>query len=395
LGVEVLLSWAAVDDPAAEYQVWRRTPPDRSFQETERYATVSASARLPDGTFEFIDHGPFDLLNRPCYMVGASVGGAAPNTFAGIVCIPTLPSAMSGLSVSADPGPRPDSWYVTAHGFAPGAAVIFQELTCARPPCPSNDMLDFARPTSDGRASTIIDLPPDPAGSTRTIAAYQAGWLAQQLDAAPKVVVPAAQPGAPLGHPLSTRTGVPEVDRALAAVESGDPKEVAGLFVPHDVVNPTGAHVIGVPAVSCDHEMVREQSVGFESLAVEGMGGHIYAVFRVKQVAGQWQLFSGATYGIVLVDEGGGALPLATLLTVSADGIVGVGARCGTVPVYWIRSSAGFLLAPLTRPAAPSTGFVPPPNSRSRHWPTSEAGYALLATAVLLAVTAWRQSTPR
>lgn len=389
LGIEVVLRWTALADPAAEYQVWRRTPPDRSFQQNERYATVPASARQADGGFEFVDRGPFDLVNRPCYMVAASVGGAVPTSYAGDVCIPTLPSAMSGLKLTASPGPRRDSWYVSARGFARGASVTVAELVCDEPPCPQGAPLqDATRTTSDGRLSKIIDLPPRPPGGTRILVAYETGWLPSQYEAAPRLTVPASQPGAPLGHPLSTRTGLAEVDRALVALESFDAQAVAALFVPHEVVNPLGARVNGVPAISCDHESVREPALGLEMLAHEAFASRIYAVFRVAPEPGQWQLFDGASYGIVLVDEGGGSTPLATLTTVSSEGIVGVGTRCGTVPPYWIRSAGEFILAPLTVPTGPTAGTGLRSDSRGYSLALFMSGTLLLAAGLIAAAAA-------
>jgi len=188
--------WDPSANPEADYEVWRRTPWDVSFQVAEPCADVPRSARLADGSYEFVDPEPFSNPDRPCYMVSATLGEPPQrSTLPG--CIPTLPVAMAGLAVTALPGPYRDSWYITGTGFAPGAYIQLQELTCPSVPCPGKDLstTGHVEAAIDGRFSIFIALPEGSSEGTRRIVAYERGWLPSQLAAAPGVDVPATHPG--------------------------------------------------------------------------------------------------------------------------------------------------------------------------------------------------------
>ncbi|MCO5202736.1 MAG: hypothetical protein M9925_13645 [Chloroflexi bacterium] len=364
--IQVVVRWNASANPDADYEVWRRTAWDVSFQVAEPYADVPASARLADGSYEFVDPDPFSMPDRPCYSVGATLGGplksgALPG------CIPTLPEAMPGLAVTALPGPYPDSWYVTGTGFSPGAYIQLQELTCPSVPCPGEDLSVSRRieATIDGRFSVFLALPEGASEGSRRIVAYERGWLPSQLAAAPGVDVPATHPGAVTGYSESVRTGEPAVDRVLDVLASRDPLQFAALLQFRELPSLDGTSVVrGLPRVTCGNgdglaaeppkgEPVAER---LNALVSDFFGMRVYAVFRIAHAAGEWRAFETATHAIVLGFAQDGYQPRAAVLAVSDAGIVGVGQACGAVPPYYLRNVDSFLLVPVTTPVAPATG---------------------------------------
>src|SRR4029078_7191341 len=132
---------------------------------------------------------------------------------------------------------------VDGAGFAPGADVLVQELTCPAEPCPDADAAGVTQALSDGRVTTRLTL--SVSGAPHTLVAWERGWLPEQLRAPPTVAVP-AQPGAGLGYPLSTRSGTSSVDTVLAAIASRDAAGLAALIQPHDITRGDGSTVNGI-----------------------------------------------------------------------------------------------------------------------------------------------------
>jgi hypothetical protein len=387
-GVQVVVSWVGHGEPDVTYQVWRRTPWDLRLQETAHYADVPASAVLPDGTFEFVDPDPFGMPDRPCYMVGATRDGDDPRSFALPGCIPTLPAAMAGLSIEALPGPGADSWYITGIGFAPGAIIVLQELSCDVAPCPGPTLSVSSRIEAgiNGRFSVYTALPPTPVTGTRTIVAYEAGWLPSQFPRAPVVEVPAAHPGAALGYPLSTRTGNPAVDVALAALQSEDIAAIAALFLPREMTASDGSPVLAMPLATCGSGDYVGIPAPYHHVARDLPAERIYAVFEVAQEEAQWAALLGATHVIVLVSAGD-PFPIATMVALNEGGIVGAGTRSGCPPTHYLRAVREFILPPLRapeEPAPPAVGSGTRSGDSSRRVATA-AGALLLAAATLTA----------
>jgi hypothetical protein len=367
--VLVVVSWNPSVNPAADYQVWRRTPWDISFQIAEPYADVPASARLPDGTFEFVDPTPFAIPERPCYMVSATLGDP-PQAHALPGCIPTLPGAMPGLAMTALPGPYPNSWYITGTGFAPGAYIELQELTCPSVPCPGRALSvpgGRIAATIDGRFSIFTALAAGRTEGTRRIVAHEPGWLPSQLAVAPGVDVPAAHTGAVSGYPASIRTAEPAVDRVLDVLVSNEPERFAALLQFRKLpALSDGQLVDALPKVTCGNgdglamapEAGEPVATRLNALVGDFFGFKIYAVFRIAPAPGQWKAFEGATHAIVLVSAAPepGYWPRSAILAANESGVVGVGQPCGAPPTYYLRDIASFILAPLTSPAPPATG---------------------------------------
>ncbi|MCA9829462.1 MAG: hypothetical protein KC495_03225 [Dehalococcoidia bacterium] len=361
IGFEVVVRWTGHGDPNIRYEIWRRTPWDLRFQEAEKYADVQASAVLADGTFEFVDPDPFGMTDRPCYMIGATTGDTPPNSFALPGCIPTQPSMMAGLSLTALPGPDPNSWYVTGRGFAPGAFVTLQELTCHIAPCDSDPLPVSTRIQAgiDGRFSVYTTLPPGDTPDTRKIVAYEEGWLDSLFSLAPTVSVPASQPGAVFGYPLSARTGVAGVDRVLTALDAQDPGGLQSLFILQKLPASDGELVDALPTLTCGNgDSIAIAPQVLPATAADLLGERIYAVFTIAPAADPWLAFSRATHAIVLSGAGGGGYPRSSMIAVNAQGIVGAGRPCGTPPTFYLRDVGTYLLPPLTTaaPASPSAG---------------------------------------
>lgn len=392
--IQVVIRWDPSVNPDADYLVWRRTPWDVSFQVVEPYADVPASSRLPDGSYEFIDPDPFSMPDRPCYMVSATLGNP-PQRSALAGCIPTLPDAMGRLTLSALPGPYPDTWYITGRGFAPGAYIGLQELTCATLPCPGAGSVVATRVEAgiDGRFATFVSLPHGPVDGTRRIVAFERGWLPSQFASAPAVEVEAGHPGTASGHAISTRTGEPAVDRVLEVLASGDPVRFAELLQFRELPTLDGTSTVrGLPKVTCGNGdgLTAEPPAGepvatsLNALVSEFFGLRIYAVFRIAHAPGEWRAFETATHAIVLGFAQDGYQPRAAVLAVSESGIVGVGQVCGAVPPYYLRNVDSFLLAPVTTPLAPATGTGASPQSRDSNRDYITAGIVMLAASALL-----------
>ncbi|MBE0608795.1 MAG: hypothetical protein IH609_05410 [Dehalococcoidia bacterium] len=399
--IQVVVRWNPSANPEADYEVWRRTPWDVSYQVAEPYADVPASARLADGSYEFVDPEPFSNPDRPCYMVSATLGEPPQrSTLPG--CIPTLPGGMAALAVTALPGPYRDSWYITGTGFAPGAYIELQELTCASVPCPGKDlsMAGHVEAAIDGRFSVFIALPEGASQGTRRIVAFERGWLPSQLVVAPSVEVEAGHPGAPSGHPISTRTGEPDVDRVLDVLASRDPLQFADLLRFRELPTLDGTSIErGLPTVTCGNGdgLVGEPPQGepvaerLNALVSGFFGLRTYAVFRIAHAAGEWHAFEQATYAIVLGFAQDGYHPRGAVLAVSDAGIVGVGQVCGAVPPYYLRNVDSFVLAPVTTPLAPATGTGASPQSRGSNRDYLAAGIAMLAASALLCLETARR----
>ncbi|MGD9933604.1 MAG: hypothetical protein AB7T37_07770 [Dehalococcoidia bacterium] len=380
-GVEVVVRWIGHGDPGIRYEVWRRTPWDLRVQETEKYADAPATAASPDGTFEFVDPDPFGMPDRPCYMIGATTGDTPPNSFALPGCIPTRPSQMASLELTALPGPDRNSWYVTGAGFAPGAYVVLQELTCQTAPCDSDPLPLSTRIQTaiDGRFSVYTTLPAGTAAGTRTIVAYEEGWLESQFPLAPKVSVPAPHPGAALGHPLSARTGIAEVDRVIAALQDVEAGPLQSMFVLRKLPASDGELVDALPTLTCGNgDSIAIGDPGLtvlSSTAADLRGEHIYAVFKIAPKEGQWLAFEGATHAIVIVGAGGRR---ASIIAVNANGIVGAGRPCGAPPTFYLRDVAAYVLAPLAAPASPDAGSGTTVSRKRGAGTFAVAGLALL-----------------
>lgn len=397
--VKVVVRWNPSVNPDAGYQVWRRTPWDISFQVAEPYADVPASARLPDGTFEFVDPTPFAIPERPCYMVSATLG-APPQSHALPGCIPTLPAAMPGLALTALPGPYPNSWYITGTGFARGAYIQLQELTCPSVPCPGEGLSSPSgriEATIDGRFSVFTALPAGRSESTRRIVAYERGWLPSQLAVAPGVAVPATHSGAVTGYPASIRTGEPAVDRVLDVLASRDPNRLAALLQFRKLpALSDGRLVDALPKVTCGNgdglamapEAGEPIATRLNALIGDFFGNQVYAVFRIAPTPGQWKAFEGATHAIVLAFANEGYQPRAAVLAVNESGIVGVGQPCGAPPTYYLRDIASFVLAPLTTPKPPGTGTGTAVSADDSSDSIEASGPLLLALAAGLSL-AW------
>ena len=394
--IQVVIRWDPSVNPDADYLVWRRTPSDVSFQVVEPYADVPASSRLPDGSYEFVDPDPFSMPDRPCYMVSATLGDP-PQRSALAGCIPTLPDAMGRLTLSAVAGPYQDSWYITGTGFAPGAYIELQELTCPSVPCPGKgrSMTGHVEAVIDGRFSVFITLPEGRPEGTRRIIAYERGWLATQLAVAPGVDVPATHPGAVTGYAESVRTGEPTVDRVLQVLASRDPGQFAALLQFRETPSLSGDQLVeGLPTVTCGHgdglvlappagEPVAER---LNALVSDFFGLRVYAVFRIAPGAGQWRAFEGATHAIVLAFAQDGYHPRSAMLAVNDSGIVGLGRVCGAVPTYYLRDVGSFVLAPLTTPIPPATGTGDAMPSDAATSATRTAGVLLVVLAAALSV---------
>lgn len=356
-GVGVSLTWQGTSNLDADYEVWRRTPPDRSFQEVQKYATVLAGERQSDGMFTFTDPAPFSLPDRPCYMVGATVGGVPPSSFAPDVCIPTLPSAMATLTLVARPGPDAGEWYVDGGGFAPGAEVLLQELTCPSVPCADAGLAVSSRAASDGRVSERPTL--SAAAGPRTIVAWERGWLPSQLTAAPTVAVPSPRGSAGLGYPLSVRTGLAEADAVIEAIASRDPLAVAALIQPYNITRGDGSHGTGIWAWQCG-EVVR--SANFEALTGELVGDAqaLYAVYRVTPTREMPRIFEAAEYVAVFAGKAVvGSSSSGSMVGIKDGHIVSIAIHCGgTTPTWFIRDTPEFLLVPWEGgpPGPPTTG---------------------------------------
>lgn len=402
--IQVVVRWDPDTNPDADYQVWRRTVPDVSYQVTEPYAVVPHSARLPDGGYEFIDPDPFADPSRPCYMVGTTLD-EPPQSWAGAGCIPTLPAAMGRLTLSALPGPYPDSWYVSGTGFAPGAYIKLQEPTCPAAPC--SDGVDLApsrlEATIDGRFSAFVSFPGAPMGGRRRFVAFERGWLPSQFAAMPSVDVEAGHRGAASGRPISTRTGEPAVDRVLGVLEARDPARFADLLQFRELPTLDGTSTVrGLPKVTCGYgdglvtappegEPVAER---LNALVFDFFGMGIYAVFRVAHAPEEWRAFETATHAIVLGFAQDGYQPRAAVLAVNDAGIVGVGQVCGAVPPYYLRNVDAFVLAPVTA-LAPATGTGAPRQAPGSNHEYISAGLALLTASAVLWLTTGRRRRRR
>jgi len=350
--IAAVLTWTGIRDTTASYEVYRRTPHDLSVQKASVYATVPASARKPDGTVEFVDPQPTSLPDKPCYSIGAKVGAAAPDSATPDLCLPTLPGpAMVRLQVVSNLGPDANSWYLTGTNFAPGSDVVFREGASRATACAEGTPLGAAQATSDGYAFLLlrIELPQ----GRHTVAACQPGWLPEQLQEPPTVVLPTTQAGVGLGYPLSARTGIAEVDRVLEAIQKG-PDSMIALLHPHEATTNAGETVIGVPAWQCG-EFVSRETLSQQATEAMPPTSLLYAVYRIDPGRAQWQLFKGADYAIVLANRGPRD-PRGSVATVSLEGIVGFGWACQALPSFFVRANAGFVIPPPTEP----TGFTLP-----------------------------------
>lgn len=386
-GIEAVLTWTGVTDTSASYVVYRRQTRDVSYQTPIDYATVPASARNANGTFEFVDTQPTSQADHPCYSVGAQVGEGPPQSASPDVCLPTLPGAAMGrLTFAANPGPDANSWYLTGTNFAPGSDVAFKEGASAQAACTAGESIaDPVQATLDGFVVAFVQLPG--AEGPRTIAACQPGWLPEQL-AQPRVVtLPASQPAVALGYPLTTTTGIAEVDRVIEAIRTG-PATMLALLHPHSATNQFGATVVGVPAWQC-LEFVSSDSLDQQASEAMPSSSLLYAVYRVDPATAPWQLFKGADYAIVLAYPGV-AGPRGAVAAVSSDGIVGFAWSCASVPPFFVRGNAGFVLGPPTKalaapPGAPATGTGFESAGLPGRLPWPALGWTLTLSGLLLA----------
>jgi hypothetical protein len=263
---------------------------------------------------------------------------------------------MAGLKLTALPGPDANTWYVDGSGFAPGAAVVVSELTCPGLPCYGTGATDPPlRASSEGRISAYLVLGEPPGGSTRTIVAFESGWLQQQFSQAPSVTVPASHGGVGLGYPQGTRTGIADVDRVIDLTQAGDTDGLRALLLLKEGRRFSGEQVRGLASWQCVESIRDEQSLG---QFFEYPGGLVYAVFRIPPGAGTGLRFEGAEYGVVWSEGAGGLIPLGGLTLVGGGRIVGQELRCGTTPAFHLRGFSDFVLAPWTgqAPGSPAVG---------------------------------------
>ena len=163
------------------------------------------------------------------------------------------------------------------------------------------------------------------------------------------------------GHPLTTTTGVLEVDRVLAAVASNDPRELQAL-VRYTAAPCTRADGLGGPPRCQEGETEGTMLEVLPFIASEG--GHIrrseignwqgidanavYAVYRVSGYALNEQYYPPGEYLVIFMpDEYGGY----AALRVAEGGIVRVDTLMGvdTLQTVIDRDTAEAILPPETR----------------------------------------------
>ncbi len=175
--------------------------------------------------------------------------------------------------------------------------------------------------------------------------AYEEGRLDSLFSLAAMLSpVPASQPGAVFGYPLSARTGVAGVDRVLTALDAQDPGGLQSLFILQKLPASDGELVDALPTLTCGNgDSIAIAPQVLPATAADLLGERIYAVFTIAPAAGPWLAFSGATHAIVLSGAGGGGYPRSSMIAVNAQGIVGAGRPCGAPPTFYLRDDRGVL----------------------------------------------------
>lgn len=175
---------------------------------------------------------------------------------------------------------------------------------------------------------------------------------------------PTAQPATPGGYyPLDTRTGIPEVDNVLAAVASGNPRELVGL-VNFTTAPCTNAEGLGGPPKCTEGEA---EGTELEVLPFIGSeGGFIrqneignwpgidatalYAVYRVSETALNEDYYPPGEYLIFFVPQENEP---AVALRVAEGGIVRVDYHFdvfpGSLETIILRDTSEVILAPNSR----------------------------------------------
>lgn len=160
--------------------------------------------------------------------------------------------------------------------------------------------------------SACASATPEPAA---TIAVAPASETASPV--IPTSTEPAPpQPSEPGYHPLSTRTGIPDVDAVLAAVESGDPQQLRDL-IRFTTVGCTKAEGLGGPPKCQDGEA---EGTLVEVLPFLGSEGHflhkadvsnfpgvnvtgLYAVYKVSDSAYSEEAYPVGEYAVMFVGD--------------------------------------------------------------------------------------------
>jgi hypothetical protein len=161
--------------------------------------------------------------------------------------------------------------------------------------------------------------------------------VAPASETASPVIPTSTEPGY---HPLSTRTGIPDVDAVLAAVESGDPQQLRDL-IHFTTVACTKAEGLGgppkcqageaegtpvevLPFLGSEGSFLRASDVSnFPGVDVTGL----YAVYKVSDAAYSEEAYPVGEYAVMFVGDG------------NQPGIV-IQIRDGVVRIDYLYSSA-------------------------------------------------------
>lgn len=181
---------------------------------------------------------------------------------------------------------------------------------------------------------------------------------------APATPSPTQQPVAPEGdYPLDTRTGIPDVDRVLAAVASGDPEQLRSVvvFTSAPCTNAEGlggppkcregeeeGTVVNVlPMLSSEGHFIRKDEIdtwqGIDVVA-------LYAVYRVSDDALKEDFFPAGEYMAFFVPPEGEP---GVALRIAEGGIVRVDSQFDLFPesldAVIERDTSEVILAPISR----------------------------------------------
>lgn len=205
---------------------------------------------------------------------------------------------------------------------------------------------------------------------------------------APTVSVAGHNPGAGLGYPSGTRSGIGPVDQVIGLVEAHDTVAIRARLVLKNGTTASGEPVRGVASWQCAPYIQREDNL---DQIFEYPAGPLYAVFRVPADSALPLRYQGASYGLAFYD-GGAGIPLGGLILVSDSGqIVGSEIRCGTTPGFHVHNFTDFVLSPFVGPAA-ATVTPRPPSTGLGHdssgSTTTPKGWIVLSGLFLLASAA-------
>ena len=181
------------------------------------------------------------------------------------------------------------------------------------------------------------------------------------LSACVPVATPTLDPVSKNYYSLDTRTGIPEVDEVLAAVESGDPQMLRDLFrfttIACMTVNALGGPpscregeaegtlVEVLPSLGSEGSFLRKDEIdNWPGLDISAL----YAVYRVSENAYSEEYFPKGDYGIFLI---GGENTPGVILQVEPDGIVRLDYVFdeSSFPVILQRDASEIILGPESR----------------------------------------------